>query len=337
MSLMNYDGTAFSLVFTDASGNRRWPPLIVTRLPFSRKRVAIDALRIGAILTLTAIVLGTIAGVWWFWTVGVTVFDVVLTIAGMYVAGLGITLGYHRLFSHRAFVAKPWLKAVLGILGASAMQGQILTWCSIHRRHHHHSDTADDPHSPTSGGHGVRGAIAAFINSHVGWYVNGRFFTYVDYVRDIKRDPVIVWVDHWYSLWVVLGWIVPGLIGLAWYGTMDGYWSGLFAGGPIRAFLHLNTTSFVNSICHVTGTRHFNTGDDSHNNAFVNFLAMNGEGLHHNHHAVPWSAKFALARGEIDTGYWVLKGLQWIGAAHSVKVPKPHQVEAKRRAFSVNA
>lgn len=330
MSLLNYDGSSFQLVFTDPNGIRRWPPLIVTKLPFIRKRIAIDSLRIGAVLTLMLIAAGTITGVWWFTVHGVTWFDVALVIGGMYAAGLGISLGYHRLFTHLAFKAKPWFAALLGILGASTMQGQIMTWCSVHRRHHHHSDTPDDPHSPASDGNGIRAAIAAFISSHVGWYVNGRFFTYVDYVRDLKRDPVVQFVDRWYWLWVALGWIVPGFVGLAWYGTMEGYWSGLLAGGPIRAFLHLNTTSFVNSVCHVAGKRSFNTKDNSHNNFFVNLLAMNGEGLHNNHHGIPWSAKFALRGGEIDTGYWVLKGVELIGGATEIRTPTRTQIELRR-------
>ena len=134
------------------------------------------------------------------------------------------------------------------------------------------------------------------------------YCVYVDYVRDLRRDPVVRWVDRWYWLWVAASWVIPGFIGLAWYGTADGYWAGFFAGGPLRTLWQLNCTWAVNSIAHCFGRRRFETREDSRNSALVNTLTMNGEGLHNNHHAFPWSASFALFPGEIDPGYWVLRG-----------------------------
>ena len=319
------------IMFTDPEGNRRWPPLLVTRLPGMRRRVTIDPMRIGAMLTLAAVVLGTLAGVWWFWTVGLTWFDVALTIVCTFIVGLGITLGYHRLFSHHAFEARPWVVAMLGICGAAAMQGQILTWSSVHRRHHRHCDAHGDPHTPKSMGDGLKETIDGFIAGYVGWTVSGRLCTYVDYVRDLRRDKMVMWIDRWYWAWVALGWIIPGLVGAAWYGTWAGYWSGFFAGGAFRAFLQLNSTAVVNTFGHLSGRRPFVTKDDSANNMFVNTLSMNGEGLHNNHHAIPWSARFSMFKGDVDVGFLILKGFQRLGLVWNLKVPSAKYIAARAK------
>ena len=311
------------------AGERRWPPPIVIGRSASGLRLRIDPMQVLSILSLGAVVAGSIAGVWFFWVHGITWFEPVLLLSMTFLTGLGITLGYHRLFSHRAFVARPALAAALGILGAMSMQGQIAAWSSIHRKHHRYSDRSGDPHSPLPHEAGAGAAIRAFIRGHVGWVVSDAYCVYVDYVRDLRRDPVVVWVDRWYWLWVAAGWVLPGLAGLAWYGTADGFWAGFFAGGALRALYHLNCTWAVNSFAHCFGRRRFATHEDSRNNAIVNTLAMNGEGLHNNHHAFPWSARFALFPGEVDVGYWVLRGFVAAGWATRVRVPPAHLVEAR--------
>jgi stearoyl-CoA desaturase (delta-9 desaturase) len=209
------------------------------------------------------------------------------------------------------------------------MQGQISGWASVHRKHHRYSDRPGDPHSPRARGAGIGGAVRGFIQGHVGWVLSSAYCVYVDYVRDLRRDPVVIWVDRWYWLWVATGWVVPGFIGLAWYGTADGFWAGFFAGGPLRTLYHLNCTWAVNSIAHCFGRRRFVTHEDSRNNALVNTLAMNGEGLHNNHHAFPWSARFALFPGEIDVGYWVLRAFVFMGWATKIRVPASHLIAAR--------
>lgn len=323
----------FGLEFTDAEGNHRWPPLITTKSPFSGRTLKIDTMQIGAIFTNIVVHVGGLLAIMWFWRVGFTVFDLAMIIGFTFLAGLGITLGYHRLFCHKSFTAKPWVTVTLGILGSAAMQGQIRTWVSVHRKHHHHSDEQGDPHSPKAAVQGIWAAIKAFFDGHIGWVLSGRLYNYIDYIRDLKKDRLILFVDRWYWLWVALGWVVPGLIGFAWYGTMAGYWSGLFAGGALRALFHLHSTWAVNSLGHLFGTRRFNTGDDSTNNMLVNLLSMNGEGLHNNHHAFPWSASFSLFRGEIDLGYSVLRLLERYGQVSDVKIPSKQLIEARAASF----
>ena len=186
---------------------------------------------------------GSVAGVWWFSVHGVTWFEPLLLLSVTFVTGLGITLGYHRLFCHRAFIARAPLAAALGILGAMTMQGQISGWVSIHRKHHRYSDRLGDPHSPRARGAGIAGAIRGFFQGHVGWVMSDAYCVYVDYVRDLRRDPVVRWVDRWYWLWVAASWIIPGFIGLAWYGTADWILGRLLRGRPaahaLAAQLHL--------------------------------------------------------------------------------------------------
>lgn len=310
-------------------GERRWPPPVVLGRLANGRVLRVDPMQVLSIVSLAAVAAGSFAGVWWFWVHGITWFEPVLLLAWTFVTGLGITLGYHRLFSHRAFVARAPLAAALGILGSMTMQGQIASWVSVHRKHHRYSDRPGDPHSPRPRGEGAAAAIRGFLEGHVGWVILNGYCVYVDYVRDLRRDPVVRWVDRWYWLWVAAGWVLPGFIGLAWYGTMDGYWAGFFAGGPLRCLWQLNCTWAVNSLAHCFGRRRFATHEDSRNNALVNALTMNGEGLHNNHHAFPWSARFALFPGEIDVGYWVLRGFAALGWATKVRVPPPHLIAAR--------
>jgi stearoyl-CoA desaturase (delta-9 desaturase) len=272
-----------------------------------------------------------VAGIWWFWTVGVTWFDVAMALLGVAIINLGVTVGYHRYFAHCSFRAKPWVVAMLGIVGAMSMQGQIMTWASVHRRHHHHCDKHGDPHTPKSMGTGLKAMFDGFVAGYVGWVVSGRLCTYVDYVRDLRRDRIVQWVDRWYWLWVALGWIIPGVIGAAWYGGWTGFWSGFFAGGAIRSFLQLNSTGMVNTFGHLIGRRAFLTKDDSSNSMFTNAVSVNGEGLHNNHHAIPWSARFSMFKGDIDPGYWVLKLLERLGLVWDLKIPSAKYIAARAK------
>jgi stearoyl-CoA desaturase (Delta-9 desaturase) len=288
-----------------------WPPSQRVSLLGGRVRFEFHLCPFLAAATLAVVVVGSAFGVAWFWSHGITVFDVVLLVTMKFVTGLGISLGYHRLFAHQAFEAKPGLRLALGVLGASTLQGAIALWVSSHRRHHRFADGPGDPHTPAVIAPGPFAAARAFLHAHVG---------------NLARDRCVRFVDRWYFVWAVAGWVVPGLIGAAWYGGWEGYWSGFFAGGPLRSLVQLNLTWLVNSLSHVRGRRPFATQDDSRNNALVNALTMNGEGLHNNHHAFPWSANMALFPGEFDPSYRVLRVFERLGWASNVSVPTAAQI-----------
>ncbi len=258
---------------------------------------------------------GTIVGVWWFAVHGIGWMEFAVFAVMFMINGLGITVGYHRMFAHRALRARPWVRLVLGIWGALGMQGPILYWVSIHRKHHRYPDSIEDPHSPMPRGQGPFAAAKGAYHSFVGWILDGTFCLYPDYIKDLRRDAIVRFVDRYYPVWVVAGIVLPGFIGWAWYGTLDGYIACAFAGGPIRLFFSLTAAWFVNSAAHLSGSRPFATADDSRNNRFVNAVAVIGEGSHNNHHAFPRSANFGLQPGQIDIGYVfirLLKRLGWV-------------------------
>lgn len=320
----------FGLEFTDAAGNRRWPPIVVGKLPVLG-RVRIDPMLIGVLFNLGVVHIGAAFAVWWFWTRGLTGFDILLWLGMHFAIGIGVTLGYHRYFCHKAFSAGHGTAAVLGALATASMQGRLKTWVSVHRKHHHHSDEEGDPHSPKPQSAGLGASLSALFDGHAGWIMRGRLCDYVDYIRDMRKDPDVAFVDKYYWVWAALGWIIPGLIALAWYGEPSGFISGLLAGGAWRTFWQMNATWAVNSLSHRWGSQPFFAKDDSRNNRLVNLLTLVGEGLHNNHHAFPWSARFSLLPGEVDPGYWVLRAMEKAGLARDLKIPTQNQLTGRLR------
>jgi len=239
------------------------------------------------------------------------------------ISALGITVGYHRMFAHRALRARPWVRLVLGIWGAMGMQGPILYWVSIHRKHHRYSDELEDPHSPRPRGMGPFATVRGAYHGFVGWIIDGSFCLYTDYVKDLRRDAIVRFVDRYYPAWVLLGILLPGLVGWVWYGTWQGYVACLVAGGPVRLLFTLTAAWYVNSTAHLFGTQPFATSDASRNNRFVNIAAVIGEGWHNNHHAFPRSANFGLQPGQFDIGYAFIRLLARLGWVDRVQVPDP--------------
>src|SRR6185436_13589096 len=200
-----------------------------------------------------------------------------LLIGGYLLTGLGITVGFHRLFTHKSFEAGPFLTAVLGILGSMAVEGSILHWVSIHRRHHQHSDRAEDPHSPNTHGTGLRATLRGIYHAHVGWCFDPNPDDMDRYVPDLKADAVVRRVSALFPLWIGLGLLIPAGIAYAATGTMMGALLGLIWGGLVRVFLIHHVTWSINSACHLWGRRPFKSDDESRNNFVFGYLAL-GEG-----------------------------------------------------------
>jgi stearoyl-CoA desaturase (delta-9 desaturase) len=283
------------------------------------------ALRINHVTLALRVALGaeliaTFVGVWWFAVHGIGWVEFAVFALMFMVSGLGITVGYHRMFAHRSLRARPWVRLVLGIWGAMGMQGPILYWVSIHRKHHRYPDALEDPHSPRPRGNGHFAAANGAYHGFVGWILNGSFCLYTDYIKDLRRDAIIRFVDRFYPAWVAVGILVPGLIGWAWYGTWDGFIACAFAGGPIRLFFTLTAAWYVNSAAHLAGRRPFATADGSRNNRFVIVASVIGEGWHNNHHAFPRSANFGLQPGQTDIGYVFIRLLARLGLVDRVLV-----------------
>jgi len=249
---------------------------------------------------------------------------------GMYlVTGLGITIGYHRLFTHRAFQTNNVMKSILAICGSMAVEGPVLKWVADHRRHHQHSDHEEDPHSPHLHGHGFVGFFQGLWHAHVGWVFKPDAAGLYRYVGDLKKDPIIRAMHKLFPLWVLLGLLIPavlgGLLTLSWSGVLLGFiWGGL-----VRVGLVHHITWSVNSVCHLWGSKNFRSDDESRNNAIVGILAF-GEGWHNNHHAFPTSARHGLAWWQVDVSYILIKGMEMVGLAYNVRVPSQESIQQKR-------
>jgi len=288
----------------------------------------INVLTVGTVVIPSLVVAIVIVLTWGVWIDGI---DLAMLILGAYLGGLGVTLGYHRLFTHSSFQAKPWLKRTLGILASMNVQGPLLFWCSCHRAHHQNSDREGDPHSPHLSGKGIWSAIKGFIHAHFGWIVFAGHYKYnAKRVRDLYEDPDVRFVDDYYLLWVFLGLAIPAVIGGLWDRSVEGAIQGFFWGGLGRVVLTHHITWSINSVGHLFGTRPFETHDESRNNLFLAVLS-HGEGWHNNHHAFPQSARHGLEHGQIDSSYGIIRLMEKLGWVWKVRTVSDAQMEQKRR------
>jgi stearoyl-CoA desaturase (delta-9 desaturase) len=267
----------------------------------------------------------------WNHLVGVTDLAVLAT---MYLAcGLGITVGFHRLLTHRSFVTYRPIQYLLAVLGSMAVQGPVIGWVADHRKHHAHADEEGDPHSPHVGrGPGVRGVLAGLWHAHVGW-----LFTHQGraerrrYAPDLMEDPGMRLIDRAFVPLVVAGLVLPALAGLALTGRPAAAATGLLWGGLVRVFFLHHVTWSINSVCHFFGRRRFDTDDRSTNVAWLALPSL-GEAWHHNHHAFPRSARHGLRWWELDPSGLLIRLLRRLGLAWNVVSITPERQRAKAAA-----
>ncbi|MGZ5311646.1 MAG: acyl-CoA desaturase [Solirubrobacterales bacterium] len=254
-------------------------------------------------------------------------------IAAMYLlTALGITVGFHRLLTHRAFQTPKWLEYLFAALGSMAVQGPVIGWVADHRKHHAHTDEEGDPHSPHVGhGDGVVGVLRGLWHAHVGWLLveQGRA-EWKRYAPDLYEDPRMRFLSRHFVALVVLGLVLPAALGFALTGTLLGAATGLLWGGLVRVFFVHHITWSVNSICHFAGSRRFDT-DDHSTNVFWLALPSLGEAWHHNHHAFPRSARHGLRRWELDPSALVIAALEKVGLARNVVRISPERQAQKAR------
>ena len=268
------------------------------------------------------------------WGVALRPFDLVLLLVLYVLCGLGITAGFHRLFTHRSFETGNALRAAFAILGCMAMQGPLTQWVTDHRKHHALSDQEGDPHSPHAGrGEGPLAALRGFLHAHVGWlFALKGMERGLQYGRDLYEDRLVRTIDRLYLLWVALTLGLPFAAGYAAGGSVRLGLEAMVWGGLLRIFLFQHATFSVNSICHLFGRRTYRARDESRNNWAVALLTF-GEGWHNNHHAFPSSAQHGLDRGQLDLAWLVIRGLERLGLVWDVRRPGPGQL-ARRRAQS---
>lgn len=255
---------------------------------------------------------------------GVSALDMWLLLVMYLLTSVGITVGYHRHFSHRSFKAAAPLRIALGIMGSMAGQGSLSYWVSNHRRHHQYTDRPGDIHSPyIRDDQPIRGFWRGFWHSHMGWTFGHRLTNPLRYAKDIYRDPGIAFVNQTYMVWVVLGLLLPAVIGglltSSWMGALTGF----FWGGLVRMFFNYHVTNSIDSVTHLFGSQPFDTQDQSRNNLWV-VLPTLGEGWHNNHHACPGAALFARRWWQFDPGGLLIRALEALGWVWDVKRPDEH-------------
>jgi stearoyl-CoA desaturase (delta-9 desaturase) len=233
--------------------------------------------------------------------------------------GLGVTVGFHRLFTHRSFATKRWMRGVLAVLGSAAIEGPVISWVADHRKHHAFADQPGDPHSPhVDHGDGWRGALRGLAHAHMGWlFLHTQRGARKRYAPDLIADPVVSFVDRTFLVWALGG--LGAAFGLGWLigGTLTAALTGLLWGGAVRLLVLHHVTFSINSLCHFFGRRRFDTGDESRNLAWLSLLSF-GEAWHNNHHAFPTSAAHGMRWYEIDTSSLVIRGMERVGLAWDV-------------------
>jgi stearoyl-CoA desaturase (delta-9 desaturase) len=243
--------------------------------------------------------------------------------------GLGISVGFHRLFTHRSFEAARAVRFTLAVLGTMAMMGPIIRWVTNHRKHHTYTDEDGDPHSPHLTGHaGLRGAVLGLWHAHVGWIFETDRSPRERYAPDLLADPLISFVDRTSALWVLLGLALPFGAGYALSGTVGGALTALLWGGPVRIFVVHHMTFAINSLCHFAGRRRFVTDDESRNVGWLAALTF-GESWHNNHHAFPTSPFHGLRKRELDFGRLVIIGLERVGLAWNLRRVSPERQQLR--------
>jgi stearoyl-CoA desaturase (Delta-9 desaturase) len=245
--------------------------------------------------------------------------------------GLGVTVGYHRLFTHRSFKTTRGLRALLAVLGSMAIEGPLLDWASTHRKHHRFSDRPGDPHSPhVDQDTGWRGALRGLAHAHVGWIFRGKDIANPQrYARDLLADRDLRFISRTFPLWAAIGLALPFALGVLLTGSLIGGLTGLLWGGAVRIFLLHHATFSINSLCHFFGRRPFATGDESRNLAWLAPLSL-GEAWHNNHHAFPTSACHGLGRWQLDPSAWIITALERCRLAWDVVRIGPERQRTRR-------
>ena len=265
------------------------------------------------------------------WSYGIASWEyIAMMLGGWCITSLGITVGFHRLCSHKSFDTYDWVRALWMAIGTMSIEGAPLTWCAVHRRHHSHSDRHGDPHSPNLHGDGFIGMLKGLWHGQVGWLFTGYWSepNYEKWIPDLIKDKLLVRMNDNYGWLVLLSLAIPTFIGFlldGWFGAALGFvWGGL-----VRVFLTHHITWSINSICHVFGRRDYKSSDHSTNNVICGILAW-GEGWHNNHHAFPSSARHGLKWWQFDFSWIVIRAMKMCGLAWNLKTPSAHALASKK-------
>jgi len=271
--------------------------------------------------------IGVLVAVVLLWNRAVDAVDLGILAVMYLLTGLGVTVGFHRLLTHRAFQTYPWLERTFAVLGSLSVEGSVLDWVADHRRHHAFSDREGDPHSPHVGhGSGLRG----LWHAHVGWLLETQGQAdWKRYAAELYEDPAMRSIGRRFPWLVLLSLLVPAVAGFVLDEfTLKGAALGLVWGGLVRIFFVHHVTWSVNSVCHFFGRRRFDIEDRSTNVGWLALVSF-GESWHHNHHAFPRSAYHGLRRWELDPSGLIISAMARVGLAWNVVRITPERQRAK--------
>lgn len=315
------------------------PSLSDEPLPHAHDDDGEEHITIGTkILNAAAIIIpfiGLLAAIVLTWGWGVGWMELVALVGMYFVTAGGVTVGFHRYFTHKSYSTSRPMQFILGAAASMSMQGTLLGWVATHRCHHQFSDRPGDPHSPHVDhdhhniGGGLKGLLKGYFHAHMGWLFQNDPKNLAKYIPDLLNDRVARVVSNLFVVWVALGILLPGVaIGLltqSWWG----FFSGMLWGGLVRLFVVHHVTWSINSACHLWGARTYKSHDHSRNNVLFGVLAL-GEGWHNNHHAFPTSVRHGLEWWQFDASYLFIRGMQALGLAWDLKIPPKARRDAKK-------
>ena len=254
--------------------------------------------------------------------------DVLITVVMYWLTGHGVTVGFHRLFTHKSFKPNRPVKIALAIAGSMAVQGPVVRWVADHRKHHKFSDRDGDPHSPWRYGTSLAALTKGFLHAHLMWLFDPEQTPQRKYAPDLMKDPDIVRISRQFPMWVLVSLVAPaiagGLVTMSWQGALTAF----FWGSLVRMSLLHHVTWSINSICHTLGERPFVSRDKSANVWWLAIPSM-GESWHNLHHADPTCARHGVLKGQVDTSARVIWALEKVGWVHDVRWPVRERIDAK--------
>ena len=262
----------------------------------------------------------------WGW--GLSALDLGMAVVSYLVSLAGLTVGYHRLFTHRSFKARRGLRIALAVAGSFGVEGSPVQWVANHRRHHAFADREGDPHSPWRYGTDTRALLKGLLHAHIGWMLKRELSNRARFAPDIAADPDLRLIGQLFGPLAAVSLLAPALVGGFVTGSWAGALTGFFWAGVIRMALLHHVTWSVNSICHVAGRRPFASRDKATNFWPLALLSF-GESWHNSHHADPTGARHGVLPGQLDPAarlIWVFEKLHW---AHDVRWPSSDRLSAR--------
>ena len=311
----------------DRALEQEGPPEIKGVRVISEKELRFQR-RVTALFTIGPLV-GVIGAIVLLWGAGITALDFGLFLGFYMFTIVGVTVGFHRLFTHRSFEAARPIRAALAVAGSMSVQGAIIDWVATHRRHHAYADEYGDPHSPhLVEEQGFRGVLKGLWHAHMGWFLKPEQTVNDRWAPDLEADPVIARVHRAFTPLVLTTFFLPPAIAFAVTGSWLAALTGFVWGSLVRIFLLHHITWSINSICHFFGKQPFESKDESTNNWPLSLVSF-GESWHNNHHAFPTSARHGLLRWQLDPSWRVIRTLERLRLAWKVRLPQAHIIEKK--------